>query len=230
MNLLVLPGSGNPDASPLYSKVYDVIAREAKNFGFDKVKTDTRYPGHVSAPDNYEQSDSLTLSGAVTAACEAIQTLPDDEPFTILARSFGCLVALKLASNEDQSIRRASKNILWGPSPYWLLWQICVRDIKTEKEKGREKGYKLNETTFTSIESFESLIINTSIRTVVASGDLDSYCTPAYLTYLSSITKGNSHVIFNPPVIGAVHEVTDESGEQVVRGYVDALFKEWCYS
>ncbi|MCX6177913.1 MAG: hypothetical protein NT163_00815 [Chlorobiales bacterium] len=229
MNLLILPGSGNPDASPLYTKVYDVISREAKNFGFNQVKSDTRYPGHVSASDNYDQSDPLTLSGAVKAACKAIQTLPDDEPFTILARSFGCLVALKLASHEDQSIRRASKNILWGPSPYWLLWQICVRDLKKEKEKGKGKGCKLDETTFPSIESFESLIIHTSIRTVVASGDQDSYCSPAYLNYLSSLTKDNKLVIFNPPVVGAIHEVTDECGEQVVQDYAVALFKEWCY-
>jgi hypothetical protein len=56
------------------------------------------------------------------------------------------------------------------------------------------------------------------------------YCTPDYLTYLFSIIKGNSHVIFNPPVVGAAHQVFDESREQVVRGYVDALFKVWCYS
>ncbi len=139
MNLLILPGGGNPEASTLYHEVYAVITREAKKFGYNEVKSDVRWPGHVLSSEQYEQSDPLTLNGAVTVAIEAIKALPDDEPFTILARSFGCLVALKLANQEDKSIRRASKNILWGPAPYWLLWEIFVRDLKKNQEISKNK-------------------------------------------------------------------------------------------
>jgi hypothetical protein len=226
MNLLVLPGGGNPDASPLYSEVYALISREAKKFGYNEVKTDIRWPGHVSIPQKYEQSDPLTLKGAVTVAIKAINALSDDVPFTILARSFGCLVALKLANQEDQSIRRAYKNILWGPAPYWLLWEMFVRDLKENKEISKNKGLKVDESSFTSLESIESLIINTSLRTIVASGNKDPLCTPAYIKYLSSITNENRLVTFTQPVVGAGHEVVDASGEQVVRKYVEALFGE----
>ncbi len=91
MNLLVLPVAGNPD-SPLYEKVYSVISREAMLRGYEEVFSHVRWIGHVTE-QTYVNSPTLTLPSSVEVAVNAIRALPSS-PFVILARSFGCVVAL----------------------------------------------------------------------------------------------------------------------------------------
>lgn len=226
MNLLILPGGGNPDTSPTYRKVYELIAREAQKYGYDQVYSDIRWPGHVSLGESYDKVPPLTLSGAVSVAIAAINNLPD-EPFTILGRSFGCFVALKLADHENEMVKHPVKNILWGPDPYWQLWRDFVRDFEVNKAIAQEKGLKVDASSFASIEPVEVLLRKISIPTLVTSGALDTGCTPSFMSYLSSIAVGNSMVRVNKiPVTGAKHEVTDESCMQVVNDYSDALFKD----
>ncbi len=233
MNLLILPGGGNPDTSPTYRKVYELIAREAQKYGYDQVYSDIRWPGHVSLGESYDKAPPLTLSGAVSVAIAAINNLPD-EPFTILGRSFGCFVALKLADHENEMAKHPVKNILWGPDYYWQLWQAFIRDrevntcdFEVNIAIAQEKGLKVDGRTFASIEPIEVLLRKISIPTLITSGALDTGCTPSFMRYLSSITEGNNMVRVNKiPVAGAKHEVTDESGMQVVSDYSDALFKD----
>ncbi|MBL6956687.1 MAG: hypothetical protein ISR54_07735 [Chlorobium phaeobacteroides] len=180
MNLLVLPGGGNPDTSSTYCNVYEVIAREAKKYGYAEIYTDVRWPGHISISDSYDEAPSLTLSGAMVSAREAINRLPD-KPYSVLARSFGCFVALKLAACQDENIQHPAKIILWGPDPYWLLWKDFVRDLEIGKVIAREKGLKVDKLSFASIEPIESLIHKARIETFVVSGANDSSCSPAYL-------------------------------------------------
>ncbi|MGB7511736.1 MAG: alpha/beta hydrolase [Pelodictyon phaeoclathratiforme] len=226
MNLLILPGGGNPDTSPTYRKVYYLIAREAKKYGYDQVYSDIRWPGHVSLGESYDKVPSLTLSGAVSVAIAAINNLPD-EPFTILGRSFGCFVALKLADHENEMVKRPVKNILWGPDPYWQLWRDFVRDLEGNTAIAKEKGLKVDASSFASMEPVEVLLRKITVPTLVTSGALDTACTPSFMTYLSSIAEGNNMVRVNKiPVNGAKHEVTEESGMQVVNDYSDALFKD----
>lgn len=224
MNLLVLPGGGNPDTSPLYSKVYAVIAREAtgSKFKFGEVFTDIRWPGHTSG-EKYATATSVTLLGAVEEAKKRILTLPE-APFAILGRSFGCAVALKLARQGFPSGRIPEKITLWGPSPFWLTWQMFARDLEANQATFRRKGIKIDESFIATAEPVESLIQTVAIPTVVAAGADDIYCPPAYVEYLRCLTAGNQHVAIRKPVTGAGHEVTDDSGASVVKEYAEALF------
>lgn len=224
MNLLVLPGGGDPDTSPTYRKVYELIAREAQKYGYAQVYSDIRWPGHISAGESYDKNPPLTLSGAVSVAIAAINKLPD-EPFTILGRSFGCFVALKLADHENELDRHPVKNILWGPDPYWQLWRDFVRDLEVNKAIAKEKGLKVDASSFASMEPIEVLLRKITIPTLVTSGSLDTGCTPSFMTYLSSLTEGNNMVRVNKiPVSGAKHEVTDDDDAFVTDLYSKALF------
>ncbi len=224
MNLLVLPGGGNPDTSTTYRKVYELIAREARKYGYAQVYSDIRWPGHVSSGESYDNVPSLTLSGAVSVVIAAINNLPD-EPFTILGRSFGSFVALKLADHENEMVKRPVKNILWGPDPYWQLWRDFVKDLEVNKAIAKEKGLKVDATSFASMEPIEVLLRKITIPTLVTSGSLDTGCTRSFMTYLSSITEGNDMVRVNKiPVNGAKHEVTDDDAADVIDSYCKALF------
>ncbi len=226
MNLLVLPGGGNPDTSPTYRKVYELIALEAQKYGYAQVYSDIRWPGHVSLGESYDKAPPLALSEAVSVAIAAINNLPD-EPFAILGRSVGCFVALKLADHENEMVKYPVKNILWGSDPYWQLWRDFVKDLEVNKAIAKEKGLKVDASSFASMEPIEVLLRKITIPTLVTSGSLDTGCTPSFMTYLSSITEGKNMVRVNKiPVNGAKHEVTDESGMQVVDHYSDALFKD----
>ena len=224
MNLLVLPGGGNPDTSPTYRKVYELIAREARKYGYAQVYSDIRWPGHVSSGESYDKVPSLTLSGAVSVAIEAINDLPD-EPFTILGRSFGCFVALKLADHENEMVKRPVKNILWGPVPYWQLWRDFVKNFDVNKAIAKEKGLKVDASFVASMEPVEVLLHKITIPTLVTSGSLDMGCTPSFMTYLSSLVDGNNMVsVSKIPVNGAKHEVTDDDDDGVIDSYCKALF------
>lgn len=221
-NLVILPGGGNPDTSPLYSKVYSVICREARKYGYRDVDCRIRWSGHF-ATDNYETSHSLGMQSAVDVALKNILSTGNDS-YTLLARSFGCIVALKLAQSALLEKKAPAKIILWGPPPYWLFWQLFVRDITSNQLHAKKKGLKIDETFHYTIEPIESMIQDVSVSTVIVTGTEDPYCTPAHLEYLRAIASKNSYVIFKMPVDGASHEVTDDDTPEIVKQYAQALF------
>lgn len=222
MNLLVMPGSGNPDYSPVYRDVYAVIECEAGNFGYRRVFAQLRYPGQAD-PEHFLQSPSLTLPTSVAAGAHAVAALPPGQ-FVILARSWGCVVALKWLAQAKADERRPEKLILWGPPPYWLVWKMWVRDLATNQVVATFKGLKADAELFRTFEPVEALLAEVSVPTRVAGGEKDIYCTPAHLTYLREIASANRNVEVPSPVADAPHEVTDSCGPGVVKDYAQTLF------
>jgi pimeloyl-ACP methyl ester carboxylesterase len=220
MNLLILPGGENPSASPLYAQVFSVLEREAKRYGFDSVFSDLRWPGHVQESE-YKLGSSLTLPGAVKVAIRKIDSMPEG-PFVLLARSFGCMVALKIAT---ESFKKPAKIILWGPAPFWMQWNMFKKNLTTNRENARKRGLKIGEDYFGSIEPVEFLLPSVTVPTVVATGTKDIYCTPSFIAYLHQISECNPLVNIKNPVIGAPHEVSDDMGEEIVKSYAETLFE-----
>ena len=91
MDLVVFPGGWNPDIRP---GAYEVIKREAEKYGYECVIDDLRWPGHAGKGE-YDSAPSINLEKAVEAAKTKICKSNVQKPYTILARCFGCLVALK---------------------------------------------------------------------------------------------------------------------------------------
>ena len=221
MNLLLLPGAGNPEAVPLYSDVYDLLRNEAERWGFGIFVDSVRWPGQCD-PASRGTTPCLTVASAIEVAVDAVEAMPPG-PFCILARSFGCTVALKAMEHERRS-RTPERLILWGPPAFWRLWELFGRDIGPSQAKAQSKGVRIDASYWASLEPTESLLRRVRVPTIVAAGTDDVLCDSAFRNYLEELCLGNPAVVVRPVVSGGVHEVTAASGSAVVAAYSEALF------
>jgi hypothetical protein len=218
--LLILPGLTNPDVDAEYRGVYELLAQEASERGYRQVHTDVRYPGQCASTER-GAAERLTLAGAVNRVKERAMQFPS-ERFDVLARSFGCVVALKTWCNAEGSLPKPSRIILWAPPPFWMLWDFFVLRYVEKAGQFLDKGVRIGANFFASVEPVESLLQCVPVATVVAAGTLDKYCTSTYFEYLRSLDH-SPNVRFQPLVEGAPHSVTDLAGLDVVRAYLEAL-------
>lgn len=219
MNLVIFPGGGNPD-SALHAQVYALITLRASAFGYSTVDTSVRWPGHCSAG---QTEQVLTFDGALSVAQTVLEKYEQSgEEYDILARSFGTYVALKSTmSKEFQTIRRI---VLWGPPPFWNMWQIFVRDLVNTKDAALAKGLNIDARFFPSLEPIESLLLETERRVIVATGSEDKFATPPFHEYLTQMaTRKRDNITFRPVVQGAPHEVTEKLPSEVVQDYLNSI-------
>lgn len=217
MKLAVFPGMGSPD-SDLYGRVYRLLSDRASDFGYKEVDL-IRWPGH-------NLKGTLTLKAASEVAADKIKVFTTK--YDILARSFGCYVALKVAL--DMSPRLLRKIILWGPPPYWLAWEMFVRDISTNCSRAKANGTFVDDSLFPSLEPIESMLASVSYDTTVATGAQDPYAPESFLKYLEAIvgrrpsSKFCQSIRFKEAVPGALHEVTGDAPAPVIETYLRTLF------
>ena len=218
--LIVFPGGGNP-STPLYSAVFSLIERGAIQHGYEYVDLSVRWRGHIEC--DQVLAPPLTLQSAVDTAVEYMSKYDGEgTPYDILARSFGTYVALKSASTLRPKF--LERMILWGPPPFWRLWQLFVRDLDANLQMCREKGLSLDQSFFPSLQPFESLLGEATYPLVIASGTKDKYSTPADIQYFEELVKDKDNVGFRK-VEGAIHEVTEDSPAEIVDAYVKGLFR-----
>lgn len=222
MKLVIFPGGGSP-GNPKYDSVYHLIDQEAKKFGYTSTDISLRWPGH-------EKIGVLTLDGALQIAHAKLDELEvGSDKYDILARSFGCYVALKIAI--DKKPKDLRKLILWGPPPYWLMWEMWCKYLETWMPKAAEKGLSVDKKLFPSVVPIEWMLPQITYETVVATGTQDPYVSHAYLRYLESLVKERKSdkvcqsIKFKDAVPGAVHEVTEDSPKPVIEAYLKALFE-----
>lgn len=117
-----------------------------------------------------------------------------------------------------------SKLFLWGPPPYWLLWQMFKGDFEINRKVTEEKGTLIGEEFFSGLIPVESMLPRIQTPTVIATGENDPYVPAAFLEYLRSLLPKGNPAVFKPPVPGARHEVSDNSAPELIGAYRDALF------
>lgn len=227
MKLIVIPGTGCPD-NKKYASVYRFLEHAASGYGYSSADNSLRWPGHNQPGQNH--CGVMTLDGALEVAKKKTEQLENGtENYDFLARSFGCYVALKIA--QDLQPRLLRKIILWGPPPYWLVWEMFSRDIEKNSQVAKDKGTTVDSTLFPSIVPLESMLPDVRYQTIVATGDHDPYVPVSYLEYLESIVKKRTSnetrqfVQFKKAVPGAVHEVPEDAHESVKQAYLKALFE-----
>ena len=228
MRLLVFPGAGSPDDGR-YAKVYNLLKQAGPEFGYEEVDISLRWPGQVNRNGGHFRDwlgrrRYLTLDQALSVAARKVASWEQEEKdYHILCRSFGTIVGLKLVI--DMPWTCLKKLILWGVPPYWVAWKYGVQNLKQFKQQTLDKGVLLDDTFFESLVPPEALLEQAEVQTVVASGEKDEYCPPAYLTYLRDMFGSKTNLKFPAPVKGAPHEVVqDELPESVVESYLEVLF------
>lgn len=219
MKLVIFPGGGSPDNGH-YRKVYELLADRAIAYGYTDVDI-LRWPGHADA-SGCDPGSRLTLDGALKVAYEKLHQLESTgQPYRILGRSFGTIVAAQVTTT--LGLTGLENLVLWGPPPHWLGWKLCLRGLGAMKEKFKDKGTYMDESYYHSLVPFESLLTEVRTPTVIATGTEDPYSPPSFLAYLMSLAVGNPMISFRPPVNGARHEVTTESGDHVVHAYCETV-------
>jgi hypothetical protein len=205
----------------LYKEVYDLIEELAFANGFSEVDQSLRWPGQFEK--DHENSPAVCLQTALNVAEEVVATNEEaGVPYSILGRSFGTCVALRLA--QTVSARHLRKIILWGAPAYTVVWDNFVRQLAEYREKAKSKHVKIDEQFFTSLEPVEWLLPQMTIPTRVATGSEDAYCNKAFHNYLAALCAGNPLVEFPSPVPGAPHEFTKKQFPALVPDYAGALF------
>lgn len=211
-HLLIFPGGGSPH-NERYASVYRLLDRLGKSHGYTCIET-LVWPGHTSG-------SVLTLDGALSTAqsrLDEIEAAGTD--YCVLARSFGCIVALAACTGREH----LKKLILWGPPPYWLLWEMFSRDFDRNREITLSKGTYIDKSFFPSLHPVESMLKDVVCETIVATGAADPYVPQFFLDYLASLARDTSKVRFKPAVCGASHEVAEDAPPAVIAAYTQALF------
>ena len=215
--LVVFPGGGSPDNS-LYSEVYNLISIEAPKYGYTEVDKSLKWPGHIS--DNGESSGVLTFDGAVKLAKSKLVEMENrKDRYTLLGRSFGTYVACYCAITLD--LKGLEKIILWGPPPYWILWEKFQKNLARDTDKYIRKGLQIDETFLKSVIPIETLLPYVKCPTILAMGTEDKYCDADFQEYLRKLSAGNKNIDYRL-VNGAIHEITYNS--PVWKEYVEKLF------
>jgi pimeloyl-ACP methyl ester carboxylesterase len=210
---VILPGAGDP-ASLGYIPVYDLLTKEAKKRGFEEVIV-IKYPGQMSSRTPGE----LSLAAAVSVVRETCFRIQGQ--MTLLGRSFGCFVALETARAIKE---RVEKVILWGPPPFWHVWEMLARNLDATNTTGLKKGVRFSGDVFAAMKPIESLLKDTRVATQVVAGTRDKAATPDFVAYLQAIVQANAFVKFAPLVEGAEHEVETWDDPRIVAAYANAIF------
>ena len=217
--LLIAPGAGNPE-SPLYDEVYKLLGTLAQQEGYSNVDTSIRWPGQDSSPI----SASLTVGEAASVLGQKFESLDQlGVNYDILARSFGCCVAL--AAAEKFQPRCLNRVILWGAAPHWRVWQLFVEELATESQTARKKGVRIDEQLYPSSIPIETLLKRCRHSVRFAFGEKDRYASKGFAAYLEhDVCLENPRVSFAPPVPGAPHEITQDFPLETREAYRTALF------
>lgn len=240
-DLLIFPGGGSPNNS-LYHDVYQLLYDEAKKIGYENISV-LSWPGHSNAQNEFPSA--LTMSGAMKVASARVREQEATaRPFDILARSFGTVVAVSCV-REENPVRNSpqiltedfevvavtmkqkrpdglERLILWGPPPYWVMWELFERDFCANEKKNRDKGLRVSLEFFSGLPPFEALLKDITVETTVATGREDPHCTPEFHGYLKAMYGGGNRIRFPEPVVGCKHEVTADNPNW--GKYIVALF------
>lgn len=184
--LLIAPGVASPVHYP-QNLVYNNLIEEAN---LNNIETDLIvYPGQT---DNNliekfyrNKIEILTIQAATISVTDKIKSLESNEkPYYILARSFGCLIALN-------SIRQANPSyltdiILWGITPFATMYAYFNKDtfIQDCKNKGTVIG-TLSDNSLPVEYLVKTYNNNAKIR--FCCGDKDEICTSAFIDYLLTL-------------------------------------------
>lgn len=208
--LIIFSGGGDPFLS--YKKVYDLIKEMSKKCSYSECSV-VNWPGHFS----FDDTSTMTLKNALPIAQDILKKLEEgNQPYDIIARSFGCSVFLK--TYEDIELKKLGKVVLWGPPPFYILYELFKNKLEKQMDIGLTKNVRISPDFISETYPFEYLVSNFSgsIPLRIATGQNDQYCLDFHLSFYNKINKYIDTVL----VKNIGHEVSDYNDD-----YFNALFK-----
>jgi hypothetical protein len=217
--VLLIPGSTSPILSPKYQVVYDDLHDASKERGFDAHLV--VFPGQW-ADDGMELTFEGSLNTTVNACLEF-------RPHWVIARSFGCLVAMAAAAIDAVWMRECRGIVLWGPSTSRYVqnrWGTPEKEAATILAYA-DHGTRIARGFFTTMPSMDDCIRAARCSLRIARGDQDEYSTWTDMEELCGL-----HTAAQPEfrcetraVLGLGHHVVrSETSPAKWAEYCDALF------
>lgn len=197
--------------------VYRLIEKLGRQNGFRRVEV-LQWPGQ-GEPGNLPLTGSLSPESAYQRAVDYLSRV--EGSYDILARSFGCYIAVRLAVAKPEALGRVR---LWGPPPFWKMWGFWRRDIHEMERQYRERGTIVDRTFFDQLEPIEVHLPKIRKSVVLAGGEHDEHCSPHYLLGLHRLIINGGGVSSCRIVASAGHEVEEATRQQVILKYDRALF------
>ncbi len=213
MELLILPGLGDPEANK-YKAVYNLIITEAKNHNFNHIEI-IKWPGQNSS----KQKDiKVTLPRCVEEFYVFLKALENKKQlYSIIARSFGCIVFL--STLKVIKLKYLKKAVLWGPTSYVNHYKLFKQDYENTIKKSIGNNVNIDISFFDTIVPVEVALENfkNEFELKIACGEKDDLSDPVFLEYLKNMNPEKKIKIKTVPNVG--HEVSEYNQE-----YISALF------
>ncbi len=216
---LILPGAASPK-SPTYAGVYAAIEEEAQRRGFQCCLL--HYPGQEGG-----ESGRLSYASALLVATESLRRI---RPAWIVARSFGCLVAVGALSCREKWVSDVEGVVLWGPVSRAGLLRLFPGSREKENEIQR---YRKRHNTWMERDFFDSqptlgyMIQSARTNLRLVRGAVDQYNDEQDIAELHSLHSSAQPGLSCEAreVAGLAHTVNiEETNDDLVWQYFDALF------
>lgn len=213
--LLIFPGLSSPNCEK-YIPVYQLIRDGAEKYMPNTMTDILCWPGQTNK-DNQIKGE-FSILNAVEYAREYLSQLADYDCM-LIARSSGCNIATHLLSNNPPP--NINKVVFWGPPPFWLYYDMFVINKKKNLQKAIETGLKVIDNVAPTAIPFEALFQKITCDLLIATGTLDIYCPPTYLSYLQSITTEKKNLDF-AVLNDCPHAVTPECAK--ANEFIETIF------
>jgi len=214
MNLLILPGGGDPNHSSSMKSI-SLLKTEAAKRLFNNVIIST-YLGHFSHP----QKGKLEIRTTKSEMLFQLKKMDElNDKFIVFVRSYGCNPLLELLVKNQRDFRNLKKVIIWGASNYW-------HEIPDEKISDviyyvkEEKGGLMSSSIFSEIIPIENTlpqINNINYPIIFCTGTLDKHSPLSFYTHLKKLSN-SSNVYFAKLIENEGHTI-----EYYNKEYLDLI-------
>ena len=217
--VIMLPGSSNPEGSPKYKRVYAAIEQESARCGFNCHTVP--FPGHGTTLGKLNYKNALE---AASNECRRI------EPAWLIARSFGCLVAAGVCGSADAWVGKCRGVVFWGPFFKRALHSEFGTPsvFQVTKENYRKCEAFLTDDYFATLPEFDRLIASCRCNVRLARGTEDDLNTRNDLREFGRAHQLHQRgfVLEIVEVEGAKHSVDPaETSTLVLAEYARCLFE-----
>lgn len=217
--VLIFPGGTSAIHSDRHKKAITVIEVEARRREYEC--SVVHYPGHDG-----ESSGALNYRSAVDKAHVLCH---DFQPNWLIARSFGCVVAVAVLASQEGWLDQCEGAVLWGPYFGAAVERLVPND---EKKRQMIDKYRRERKTFLASDFFQIPPIENLIRKVrcdmrLVRGTRDSSTSSEEMEFLGAVHhRAQPDYLSEVVVIGGLtHEVVEEDlSAELMALYHDSLF------